>query len=56
MHMEMKYCLTGDLTVILNDIEAVTVQSISEFRCHFLCKDHCLACCFILKFVDIRCV
>jgi hypothetical protein len=53
MHMEMKYGLSCNLAIVLHDIKSVTVQSISEFCCHFFCKNHCFRCGFIRKFINI---
>ena len=53
MHVEMKYSLSGGLTVVLYDVKAVTAQSLSHDPCHFLCQNYGFCGQFLRNLINI---
>ena len=51
--MEMKYSLTGSLSVVLYQIKSVCSQRSLHLASHFLCHQNCLLCSLIIQFKQI---
>src|SRR5574344_709024 len=51
--MEVEYCLSCALAVILHDIKSITVKLISHLNSEFFCKLKNLTCNFFIKLIDV---